>query len=315
MTNPTTVHSPIFLDKDGVFSELADGAIVNIGGTSYPYFTVGGKALLFADGSSTAPGGGTLTLQNVYNNSVAAGQASITLSAGHDLFLYAANDPQNAVFHINADTGKLTLRGDLEVLGNSTVVNSTIQDSDHWLISPASGTTTALRIEPDLGVTPIVDLVSVHKLFGGAPVFSIDKDGNIHSTGLFNGVNIEAFFTEYLAHIAGTADRHTASQIDIAPIASLAGATNVQEALEDIGNQLVNLSGGGYEFVQTTPSTVWVIQHNKSSKRIVSSIYNMDYEQVFPNTVTLTDENTMTVTFASPMTGIAILTIYPGFYK
>ena len=50
------VKKPVILDEDGVFGQLEDGGIINAGGVKGPTFTVGGRGLLFDDGTSTLPG-------------------------------------------------------------------------------------------------------------------------------------------------------------------------------------------------------------------------------------------------------------------
>jgi len=244
---------PIILDDDGIFSQLPDGSIINAGGTSNLTWTVGGRGLLFDDGTSTGGGGGlAITLQNAYNNSTATnGQVTIKLAAGRDLaILDSASD--DIFFKVDAETGKVTITGDLEILGNSTVIDTVVQNIDHWQISPKSGITPALKIEPDLGVNPIVDLVTVRCVFGGTPVFKIDAMGNLVATqdltvgGLINGVDLPLLKTAVDSHLAGLAGwRHMAAAIDIAPIASLPTATNVQQALEQINSKADSGGGGG----------------------------------------------------------------------
>ena len=192
---------PVLLETDGVFGQLPNGGIINAGGTSHPTYTVNGKGVLFDDGTSTGTAGPGaaypgVTLQLVYNNTPAVGGvAAIKLAAGKD-FVIADSAADNHYLRVDAISGKVTIIGDLEVLGDSAVINTVIQDSDHWLISPRLGNTTALKIEPDLGVIPIVDLVNVRRTYGTAPVFRIDANGNLIATqnltvgGLINGVNI-----------------------------------------------------------------------------------------------------------------------------
>jgi hypothetical protein len=68
----------------------------------------------------------------------------------------------------------------LEVLGTQTVVESTISDADHWLISPSTGTTTALEINPDTAVNFTVDIVKIKAEHNGADVFRIGPDGKVY---------------------------------------------------------------------------------------------------------------------------------------
>lgn len=314
-------NKPIILAVDGVFTQLATGAIINAGGTSHPVWTVGGRGLLFDDGTSTSPGSTTvaLSLQSIYDISPSiAGSTRIKLSTGKD-FVIADDTDNNLFFKIDAETGKVTITGDFEVLGSSSTINTVIQDSDHWLISPKLGSTTALKIEPDFGVIPIVDLVSVRRTFGTPPVFRIDSSGNLIATtnltvgGLINGVDVVQTKNNLDSHLAGDPGfRHLAGDIDVMPIATLPGVQNVQEALEAINTKVDN--GGsstsnvqGYEHIQITESSTWIIVHNKNSMRVQCTIYNDDWEQVLPDRVKIIDANTAYVYFAEGMTGRAMI--------
>jgi hypothetical protein len=313
------VLKPIYLDDEGIFARLPDGSIVNIGGTNSQYFTVNGRGLVFDDASSTAPGGTGLTLQKVYDETVRHGEATIKLQTGKDFSIVDDND-KNVFFRIDSETGKVTLTGDLEVLGQSTVINTVIQDSDHWVISPSTGTTTALVIEPDPGVVPIVDLVTVRRTYGTPPVFRIDKDGNLITTGLFNGIDIAKLKSDLDSHIAGTYGRHTASQVDIHPIEALPGSTDVQSAIEALSNKVENAGGGntgggisgvqGYEHVQTTPAKMWFITHEKNTRRATVALYDDDWQLIIPDHVKIMDPNTVAVMFSAAISGRGILTLF-----
>jgi hypothetical protein len=319
-----STSKPIILEVDGIFGQLPNGALINAGGTSFPTFTVGGKGLLFDDGTSTSTGSSTLTLQSAYDSSpTVAGAAGISLESGKD-FIITDSQGDGNYFRISGATGKVTISGDVEILGTSTVINTVIQDSDHWLISPKNGTTTALKIEPDLGVVPIVDLVSIRRTFGSAPVFRIDAAGNLIATqnltvgGLINGVDIVALRTEVTEHDAGTGYRHEATGIDILPISTLPGATNVQQALEQINNKADSGGGGsgsfagvyGYSHIQTTASSSWTIIHNRGTFRAQVTIYDINWEQIIPEQVKVIDNNTVLVSFAAALVGRAMVLLF-----
>lgn len=315
-------NKPVILETDGVLGQLSNGAIINAGGTSHPSWTVNGVGVLLADGSSTAGGPSTITLQTVYNNTPAvAGEARIQLTTGKDLVI--ADDTNSSLFFkVDAETGKVTITGDLEVLGSSTIIDTVVQNSDHWQISPKSGTTSALRIEPDLGVIPIVDIVSVRRTFATAPVFKIDAAGNLTATqnltvgGLINGVDIIAVKNDLENHLMGTPGfRHLADDIDILPIASLPGATNVQQALEQINAKADTGGGGsgnvrGYEHIQVIPSTSWTITHNMASFRSQTTVYDTNWEQIIAESVKIIDNNTILVTFGSAIAGRAMVVLF-----
>ena len=80
---------PIIVDDDGIFAQLKNGDNLNLGGTTWNSFTVGGRGLLFDDGSSTFPGCSqsildSLSLQHAYDNS---NPATIQLLPGKNLVI------------------------------------------------------------------------------------------------------------------------------------------------------------------------------------------------------------------------------------
>jgi hypothetical protein len=188
-------HPPIVISSDGVLRELSNGEIVNSGGTSYTFWTVGGKGLLFDDGTSSSPcsdGSNILsssTLQSAYNNSTAVNSAA-TIKLDDDKSLAVLSSADEIFFKINAETGNLVLNGELEV--------------------------------------------KLPRQFGSATIFKIDENGNLTARfnldveGLINGIDI-------VEHVDGISSRHTAADIDIEPIPDIPGAVNVQQALENLG--------------------------------------------------------------------------------
>lgn len=314
----TDIFKPVILEDDGVFGRLPNNAIINIGGTVGPSFTVGGRGVLFDDGTSSTGSSSNLSLNQVYiNSSPEDGEARIKLAAGKD---FAITDLlNNLFFKVDAETGKVTISGDVEILGSSTIIDTVIQDSDHWLISPKAGTTTALKIQPDAGVVPIVDLVSIRKVFGGLPVVRVDKDGNLilsqnlQVSGLINGVDVAYLSNQINDHISGNPGvRHVADDIDILPIANLPGATNVQQALVQLSN---GVAGGGsstmgFEHLQNDPALTWHIVHNKSTLRLTVSVYDDNLEMIIPNNVAILNGNTVSINFSSPVSGRAILILF-----
>lgn len=312
-----TIVKPVILETDGVFGQLRDGAITNIGGTSSPTFLVNGRSLLFADGTSTGGGNGALNLQSVYDNTQPVnGSASINLSTNKNFTINDATD--GVFFSINSQTGAVTITGDLIVNGTHSVINSVVTDSDHWLISPNAGTTTALRIEPDAGVTPIVDLVSIRNTFGAAPVFRIDSGGNIVSTknftiaGLINGIDLVSLNDTVSKHLAGIVGyRHQATAVDITPIPTLTGAVNVQEALEALNTKITanNTSSNvrGFEYVESVDALTWTVTHNLSSFRLQTTVYDNTWEVIIPNHIKILDNNTITISFTSAVSGRAMI--------
>ena len=314
----TTIQKLIILDNEGILATLADGEIINAGGTSSSTWTVNGKGLLFDDGSSTSGALSIITLQSVYNNSPTTGPL-IKLSSGKD-FIIADDTNDDIYFSIDSETGKVTVTGDLEVIGNSTIINTVVQDSDHWLISPKNGSTTALRIEPDLGVTPFVDLLSVRRTFGSAPVFRIASSGDLISTqniyldGLLNGVDIVQLHSNFENHLNGSQSRHDAKDIDVSEISTLPNITNVQVALERLNEKVDGKADAttiaGYEHIQNDQALVWVISHNRQTIRSQTAVYDENMEQIIPDQIRIMDANNIRISFSTPVAGKAFVLLF-----
>jgi hypothetical protein len=248
---------PIYLDSDGILSQTPNGAIANFGGTTNPTFTVGGRGLLFDDGTSTAPGNQfSVTLQSAYDNSgVVDGKVTINLEAGKDLVINAGS--VDKFLSIDADTGNFTFSGLLSVLGNTNI------------------------------------------------------SGNLILGGTLNGINIEQLKSDLDNHLGGDPEfRHLAADIDVFPINNLTGVSNVQEALEHINTKVEQTSANGvkgYEHVQVNSAGMWTITHNLNTRRIQTTIYDQNWEQIIPENVKIENANTVIVSFGNSITGRAMI--------
>lgn len=302
----------------GEYAILPDGAIVNIGGVIGPNFTVGGKPLLFADGTATD---GTVIsilkpdLQNVYDNSV--GEGFIDCTPNKDFVLQAVNDKQ---FRFDANTGLVTITGDLIVRGTTTTIIKTSVETDRVAIHQDAGDYTPFIMEPVVGVVPTVNVVDIKTEFGGDSVFSIGPGGTTWikdlNVGSVNGIDLATLVATINSHInlESAEIKHTAAQISVAE--SLAPAENVQQALEQIVQrvntveQIVVGVVRGFEFVQQVPATVWSIMHGANTNRVQVQVWNSDNEVVFSDTIKIIDSNNVIVTFNTPITGRAILMLF-----
>jgi len=184
-----TIVKPIFVNSEGRLQSSPADAQLNIGSIVSPVglgFTINGKGILLDDGSSTSGTGTSITLQSAYDLSVDSNNnASINLSTGKDFVIYDDNQ-SNLYFKIDSETGKVTITGDLEVFGTSTIITSTVQDADHWLISPALPSQSALIIRPDF-TTGTVDLVSIRPGYNSPEAFKITSGGTTLITDLAAG--------------------------------------------------------------------------------------------------------------------------------
>lgn len=294
----------------GEHGRLPDFGTTNMGGVMGPTFYVGGRPLLFADGTPT-DGSGTpvlsITLQGVYNVST---PATINLSAGKNFTLNALN---NKYFSIDASTGKVTITGDLEVLGASTVVEGVLANVDQVVINPPNPSSTALIIEPKVGVTMTQDLVMIKPLNAVAPTVRVDKDGNLIVSALLNGVNFTSFFNTMTAHVTTSpAIKHKAFEIQAdGPFTNITGS-NLEQNLASIDTQLSAVVGAikTHEHVQALASAVWTIVHGKNSLRPTVTIYDTGNYQVLADEVRILDNNTIEVLFNTSMAGRAIILLF-----
>jgi len=309
------IFRPTYLiDELGELGRLPDGAIVNIGGTDGPYFTVGGKALLFADGSPTAPVTGGIDLQNVYDNGTTG---NINLSTGKPFTITALN---NKRLIVDPATGAVTIEGDLSVLGDTVVIDKTIQNVDQLNVRMPSAGTVGIDLRPDVGVVPTANLLEVRNTYSGLPVFAIDAAGDVHVQniligGLANGIDLVAFYNAFTAHVAPGAGKHAAADISYSAGANVhVTGTNVQQALDSIESELASITVAanvvGFEYIQAVPAAVWTINHNSNSKRVQVTVWDDTDELVFADTVTLTSVNTTTITFNTAIAGRAVLMIF-----
>jgi len=321
LPNSVQVLKPIYLvDALGEYARMPDGAIVNIGGVIGPNFTVAGKPLLYADGTSTdgSPVTGNATdFQSVYEHST---PAFISTHDGKDIVFHSTDGHE---FIFDATTGLITITGDLHVLGTTTqVINTDIISEKVW-IHQSAGDYIPFWIEPKPGVTPTVDLVSISVLNGQPPVFTIDPTGlthiqNLDVTGTINGIDLGVLNTALLDHInlASPGIKHKADQISVdstnlAP--SLQGDT-VQEVLENISSSITNINNEGfargYEHIQQVAQNTWTIVHGQNTRRVQITVWDSADEMVFADTVTIFDSNTVIVTYNTPITGRAILMLF-----
>ena len=284
---PITVK-PIFVNSDGRLQSAPEDSQLHIGSIVSPPglgFTVNGRGILLDDGSSTGGTGTSITLQSAYNQSLdSENNASIKLTTGKDLVIYD-NDQANLYFKIDSETGKVTITGDLEVFGTSTIITSTVQDADHWLISPALPFQSALIIRPDFN-TGTVDLVSIRPGASSPNVFRITSDGttiindlsaghiyvngNIDINGTVDGVDVSALQTQVTSlaatlttHLlATTSTKHGAYQVGVTPSPAFApGATDVQSVIDalDLKIATISQSGAGLFVTNVSPTSTGLV--------------------------------------------------------
>lgn len=307
------IFRPTYLVEDqGELGRLPDGATINIGGTIGPYFTVGGRALLFADGSTTGPSTSGINLQNTYDNGL-TGQINLTSTKN-----FVVNALNGNKLTIDAATGHVTIDGDLSILGASNIIEGTVSNLDQVNIGLPNTSTVGFTLQPNIGITPATDLVQIRNVYSGTPVLKVDALGATTlntlyvTSGLFNGINIQTL-ADHLSNSVSPA-KHTATQVSYSQGSNVnvTGAT-VQAALDSIETALTSFTASdvrGFEHVQTLASDTWTIVHGFNSNRVSATIWDASDEMILPDKVKIITLNTIQVTFNTALTGRAILMIF-----
>jgi hypothetical protein len=60
-----------------------------------------------------------------------------------------------------------------------------------------------------------------------------------------------------------------------------------------------------YKHTQAAPSATWTCIHNLNSKYVAVTVYDSTDKVIIPNTITATDQDTLTIGFATARTGVA----------
>jgi len=313
------IYRPVFIQTDGQLHSLADGSIINAGGTSSSTFTVGGVPVATAS---------DFTLQGIYNNSSdASGGASIKLTTGKDFTILDDTD-DGLFFKVDAETGAVTITGDLTVLGNTTTVESNVINADHWVISPGQNDVVGFLLEPDSGNIPLVDIFKVKAAYGATDSITVTQSGtvvirnlNVQSdmviSGTINNVDVVATSVSLSQHVSYSATaKHTAQEISV-PVGSIPhamSATNVQAALQQLGNAINGGTGSGYVIgyahEQSTASAIWTVTHNKETTNATYTLFDGGGMQVLPDNFIVIDANTVEVRFNVPQAGRLILNLF-----
>ena len=77
------------------------------------------------------------------------------------------------------------------------------------------------------------------------------------------------------------------------------------------GGAISSAGGGqGYLYQQIVADNVWLIEHNAGTENLLTQIYNVDGIQVFPDSLTIVDINTVQIIFGAPQDGSAHLVFF-----
>ena len=241
------IFVPIYVDTTGQQRRTPATGILDIAGIYSTNFTVGGKAILFADGTSS-DGSSALDLQTAYFHSPTVnGSARIALAAGKNFTIGDANG--TSFITIDAVTGKITINGEMAVISSIAKFTGDYQEFDHVNILSNDGLKPSFYLEPKQGVSFAVDPVVVKTQFGGAVDFAIDTAGQTYIRDLFaDRIDGESLLdglvtvSTVIDHLSPNADpyKHEASEILFrtsglnSTVIGFEGDTDVQDAISQI---------------------------------------------------------------------------------
>jgi hypothetical protein len=66
----------------------------------------------------------------------------------------------------------------------------------------------------------------------------------------------------------------------------------------------------GHEHVQSTPATMWIINHGRNTTKVQFTLWDENDELMFADVVKIQNSNTVTVVFHTAVTGRAILMLF-----
>ena len=172
------VYVPLYVDTTGQYGRIPSSALLDIAGIYSPNFTVGGKPIMFADGTSS-DGSSQLDFQAVYFHTRAVnGAARISLQAGKDFAICDAEG--NSYIEVDAETGKITIHGEMAVVSAIAKFEGAYQEFNHLNVLSTDGSRTALLIEPKPGVQFLTNPVQIKSSSEGPIDFSINPQGQTY---------------------------------------------------------------------------------------------------------------------------------------
>ena len=84
---------------------------------------------------------------------------------------------------------------------------------------------------------------------------------------------------------------------------------NVSASVSNNTASITIIGGGGaaQTFTQTTPSTLWTVNHNFNSQTPLVQVYNISHSQIIPSAISASSTNTIDIYFATQETGYAVI--------
>ena len=76
------------------------------------------------------------------------------------------------------------------------------------------------------------------------------------------------------------------------------------------GNSGSSSNSDGYEYLQAIPLDTWVVTHNKNNDKLLVQVYDDNEIFILPNEIKIVDNNTVKISFNTPMTGIVKIAFF-----
>jgi hypothetical protein len=63
-------------------------------------------------------------------------------------------------------------------------------------------------------------------------------------------------------------------------------------------------------YIQSTEESTWTVTHNLGYRGVLLNVYNLDNEIIYPDNIQLTDKNSLTLSFNTPVSGyVSVLSV------
>ena len=123
---------------------------------------------------------------------------------------------------------------------------------------------------------------------------------SLNSLTVTNGITGSLFGTASYANNGGVTQIVAGTNVSITPTTGL-GAVTI--------NASVTFGQGTNTTASFSNTASWVFNHNLSTQYPVIQVYDIDYNQIVPQSITLTNPNTTTITFPGNESGYAVASV------
>lgn len=216
----------------------------------------------------------------------ADGSSTMELTGDH-FKVYDAND-NDPTFEIT--DGYVKIDGYLTVTGSSFIVDSTINDADHWVLHPGLSTQTALKLEPKTSAgaytADLMEVYDGYESIDGNKVMKLNDEG-----AMFLASDVDAV-TPDLITVADAGDLFVGSRLEVDGQSRFDGLMDVNAGIQVSTSLQYDVSPTDGHFLKTDASG------------------NASWEQIFDNDVDLSATLNVPGAGSTVQTGLEALDAY-----